>query len=301
MLEPKDPRNWYKVYRRLKQESEMDMSHGEEKLRAAMDVVRTEREQNVTQLVKGADLPRPRQGLRASINYKYKSGITGSKGAQKLSLMEKIKKEAREARALRLATEARQRLTQGKTMSQISRPPQQFLEEARKTEDIKKLRNDGPSSSPERAIRAPRKSVHRDEPTHAQELTFKEIQDREARLRALAAGRGPPDIKATSEPEKELPRTPAKPSNTVTEDTASPPAKGNLSESFLESSNSPPDPPDNGRQVLRRVEDPERSHRLASPGRISSPQPASRLKRKGGASIFMSPSRNKIPRHAEIN
>ena len=55
---PKDPKNWWKVYKKLKEQIQKDREQGAEKLKAVLDSIKDEREQNLAKVVSRQDLPR---------------------------------------------------------------------------------------------------------------------------------------------------------------------------------------------------------------------------------------------------
>jgi hypothetical protein len=282
------------VYRKLKEESQSDMALGEDKLKAALDNIQSEREHNLAQLVTRKELPRSDPSMRQRIRHGYISGRTGSQGASKLSLMEKVKKEARDARAARMAVPNRDAMK--KTSSLVTRAPQQFVEDIKRAEIQKSQMMQRQHISPERPIRAPRPPMHAPRPIAPEDLSYREMQDREARLRALTSGKAAPrtgitPAVAVAGPSSPIERrAPSMPSD-VSEPSGSGSARSRgtepaLSASFLESFDL------SSRDTLGDVLETQQTR---SPGRVASPQPRS-LKRKEPPSLFMSTPKKPLKR-----
>ncbi|KAK5058908.1 hypothetical protein LTR84_011172 [Exophiala bonariae] len=252
--EPKDPKNWYKVYRKLKKEAEENAIADEAVLKAALANINNEKEQNVAQMSTRTILHQE-PGRRARIYHNYVSGKTGSKGASKMTLMEKIRKEARDSRSSKMNKPMHELKKRSTT---VARPPMQFVE------DLKKRPTPIPQMSPPRKVqpRAPRPPMHGrrpiEPPTGAPyDLTV----DREARLRALKNGTlNPTESKGDK-------------------------ASGDLTADFLEDSDD--DAPQKGKPssgLLNVLNDLDRP-RSASPMKLT-PQPLT-LKRKQPPSLFV--------------
>jgi elongin-A len=174
--EPTDPKNWYKVYRKLKQEAQKDPS--EAILKAALANIQNEKEHNVATLTSRQAPVGP--GMRARMTYNYISGKTGSKGASKMTLMEKIRKEARDAKSSRMNRpmhELRKKATA------ISQPPQQFVEDLKRKPATTQL-----SPPPRAPMRTSRPPLNAPKARPAAGDSYDLTQDREARLRALKSG-----------------------------------------------------------------------------------------------------------------
>ena len=157
------------------------MEQGSEKLKAALNNIKDEKEQNIARLVTRRDMPRQHPSMKQRMTHNYNSGKTGSKGAHKLSLMEKIRKEVRDSAPVKMATPTKDLKKQA---SPVTKAPRGFLE------DLKREVEQRPPYSPETApIRAPRPPMALSRPIEVP--SDKSFQEREARLRALTSGRGP--------------------------------------------------------------------------------------------------------------
>jgi elongin-A len=200
--EPQDPKNWWKVYRKLKNESKMEMDAGADELKAALN------DKNEKQLAEIKPMKAQPRGptYQQRVSYGYQSGKTGSKGSSKMTLLEKIKKEARDARNARTIADQQQ---QKKMTTTVTHAPTQFVEEVRTRQRMAQ-------QSPERPVRVPRPplAVRRPEtssspmtnagvPTPRSAVTTQQFQEREARLRALASGRPLPSSTPVAAPLKE--------------------------------------------------------------------------------------------------
>jgi elongin-A len=284
--EPQDPKNWWKVYRKLKNESKMEMDVGADELRAALN------DKNEKQLAEIKPMKAQPRGptYQQRVSYGYQSGKTGSKGSSKMTLLEKIKKEARDARNARTIAEQQQ---QKKMTTTVTHAPTQFVEEV-------KTRQRMAQQSPERPVRVPRPplAVRRPEASSSSptrnaatstprfSVTIQQFQEREARLRALTSGRPLPSSTAVEGlpkerlPESEIPTLSVEsPSTAIGESEPH-------SDSLLEDKG-----PSGARKSLGDA--------LGRPGtqiggRSASPQIASLVrKRKKGPDLFMVPTKRK--------
>jgi elongin-A len=297
--EPNDPKNWWKVYRKLKQESLREMDAGADKLKAALN---DKNEKHLAEIKPMGALSRSRgPSVQARVAYGYQSGKTGSRGSSKLGVLEKIKKEARDAKAARAIAEQQLRKRMATT---VTRAPAQFVEDVR-TQRQKR------QHSPERAIRAPRPpiAIRRPEgsaaspprtasspssrPTAAPPLsrptvTHQQVQAREARLRALTSGRPLPTSSSPAVPAKEISPRKETPILSVESPSAPRPEPRMLSASFLEE----PSPP-SGRKMLGDALNRSGSG-AGGMSRSASPQIAPLLrKRKKEPDLFMMPAKRK--------
>lgn len=90
------------MYKKLKEQTQKEREQGVEKLKAALSNIKDEREQNLAKVVSRKDLPMEPNPRVRTLQH-YHGGKIGSKPGHKLTLLEKIRKEAREAREARLA------------------------------------------------------------------------------------------------------------------------------------------------------------------------------------------------------
>lgn len=150
-------------------------------LKAALASIKQEKEQNTTMIA--SRLPVQGPSRRARVQYNYVSGRTGSKGANKMTLMERIRKEARDAKASKMNKPMHELQKRATTVTQA---PQRFVEELKqKATTTSAPVSPGPVVRTSRPpLHAPRKANHTAAPS-SYDLT----QDREARLRALKDGR----------------------------------------------------------------------------------------------------------------
>lgn len=198
--EPSNPKNWYKVYRKLRAENQRSLAKNEENLKAAFANIQNEKERNTTVLTTRQHLPLQAPSRKAVIHWNYISGKTGSKGAHKMTLMEKIRKETRNARTSKMKRpmhELQKRATAVKTA------PKAFVEDV-KRKAARPL--PPPPSPPTKAAGAARMTPARTTaprtsrpPLHAPKpkappvnQSYDLTADREARLRALKLGTSRP-------------------------------------------------------------------------------------------------------------
>jgi hypothetical protein len=158
-------------------------------LKAALANIKNEKDQNVAQIATRTLLPQ-QPARRARIYHNYISGKTGSKGASKMTLMEKIRKETRDAKASKMNKPMHELKKRATT---ITKPPLQFVE------DLKKRPTPNPQTSPppKVQVRAPRPPLHGRRPIEPPVSAPYDLSiDREARLRALKHGLPKPEGRA---------------------------------------------------------------------------------------------------------
>ena len=277
--QPSDPRNWYKVYKKLKKDLEDEMSKGEEELKATLDAIKSEKEKKTSQFVSQAQVGNMRSARGPMV---FNSGRWSQKSTKSLTLMEKIKKEARDARAVKVnSMPARQQIPR----STVRQAPQQFVEQARR-----QAASPPPPAQP--IVRAPRMSRP---PMHAPprprgpavEENFDIMKDREARLQAMKS--------RTSADRPEQQQTDGTSSSARKDTRLEIEKPGGLSSRYLEDDIfDEDDEPLDHRTLLKPPPDRPRS---ASPGRMS-PKPV--LKRKAPPSLFMSPSKKPILKRSGV-
>jgi RNA polymerase II transcription factor SIII (Elongin) subunit A len=190
--QPKDPNNWWRVYRKLKEQTQKDREQGAEKLKAALDSIKDEREQNLAKVVARKDLPKEPTNYRARTLHNYNSGKTGSKSGHRLSLLEKIRKEAREARLARINAPTSQLV---KKPSEIKKAPQGLVEDFKRAAQQKASMSVAVGSPSAPRIPRPPLAVTRQQ----KPAIDKSFLEREDRLRALTGGR-PREGTATIDP-----------------------------------------------------------------------------------------------------
>jgi hypothetical protein len=155
------------------------MAQDTEKLKAAFANIKDEKEQNLAQLKTRRELPRQPDSFRQRMVHNYMSGKTGSKGANKMSLMEKIRKETRDTKNLKMSTPTKDLKMQA---SPVTKAPKAFLEEVRKPQQ--RMVHTSPTL-PASRVAAPPLAVSR--PSHSS--NDRSLSGQEARLRALTSGR----------------------------------------------------------------------------------------------------------------
>lgn len=252
--EPNDPKNWYKVYRKLKKEAHENSIADEAILKAALANINNEKEQNVAQMSTKTMFPE-QPARRARIFHNYISGKTGSKGASKMTLMDKIRKEARDSRASKMNKPMHELKKRATT---VDKPPMQFVEDLKH----RPTSNSQTSPPPKAQTRAPRPPLHGPRVVGpAMGTSYDLTADREARLRALKNGAP----KRTERREDK--------------------AGGDLTADFLEDSDGQaPEKAKASSGLLDVLQDLERP-RAASPMKLT-PQPHT-LKRKQPPSLFV--------------
>lgn len=281
--QPSNPKNWWKVYRKLKQEAQNDLDQDAEKLKAAFANIKDEKEQNLAQLKTRKELPRQASSFRQRMVHNYISGKTGSKGANRLSLMEKIRKETRDTKNLRMAIPTKDLKKQAST---VTKAPKDFLEEARKPPERVVLTS--PIRPPLRAA-APPMAVSRSIASSSDRSAL----EQEARLRALTSGRGLPRQDAGQNLSLDGSSSPPVPD---TETKGSPQREPVVvSQPVRQNSASRREPPAHVLEprpsLGNPVGDSTRAPRVSSPG--VSPQPL-KMKRKAAPSVFMESKKPRV-------
>ena len=280
--QPTNPKNWWKVYRRLKKEAEDDLNQDAEKLKAAFANIKDEKEQNLAQLKTRRELPKLPGSFRQRMAHNYMSGKTGSKGANKLSLMEKIRKETRDTKNLRMAVPTKDLKKQAST---ITRAPKDFLEDARKPQE--RIVHTSPTRAAVR-VSAPPMAVSRTSTTLADRSSL----EKEARLRALTSGRSLPRQDASHFQSLDEPSNPrALPGMTLNEERQSIMPFQPIHETHGSQPESSANFSDHRPSTRAPIGDAGRAPRIGSPGVRSPLRP--NTKRKAEPSVFLEVKRSK--------
>lgn len=151
-------------------------------MKAALDSIKDEREQNLAKVVSRKDLPKEPLNNRAKTSYSHSSSKTGSKPGHKLSLLEKIRKEARDARLARLNRPASQLVNKP---TEIKQAPRGLVEDYKRSIQQKCSTSVAVRPPPAPRIPKPPLALTRQEKPGVD----KSFQEREDRLRALTGGR----------------------------------------------------------------------------------------------------------------
>ncbi|KAJ9643240.1 hypothetical protein H2204_002136 [Knufia peltigerae] len=203
--QPSNPKNWYKVYRKLQADDERSRAEKEERLKAAFANIQDEKERNTTVIKARQHLPLQAPSRKAVIHWNYISGKTGSKGAHKMTLMEKIRKETRNARTSKMKRpthELRQRA------SAVKKAPIAFVEDVKRqaAKPLPPTPTPPTNTTPTTTIGPVRMTAPRTSrpPLHAPRAKVPPVNqsydltaDREARLRALKLGNPRPASTST--------------------------------------------------------------------------------------------------------
>jgi elongin-A len=252
---PKNPTSWYKVYKKLKNEASKAAADAEAVLKATLSGIKSMKEENLAEVVSTergnalySSTNAPGPSRRGRIMYNYMSGRTGSKGANRMTLMEKIRKEAKSAKT---GVMGRPMHELQKKHNGVVKAPAQFVEDVKRMKvlqqvEAKKALTPPPkrplstTMGPGTSARTSKPPMHapgsrppkpRPQPAAANGLEPYDLtSDREARLRALKAGKPIPS-KATV-PDSEL--TPS-PTSRAPRLQSTGDATGTLTLDFLES------------------------------------------------------------------
>ncbi|KAA6413484.1 MAG: hypothetical protein FRX48_03230 [Lasallia pustulata] len=195
--EPWNPQNWYKVYRKLRMESQQEVEKDAEILRAAMEGIQSERAKHTSKVVDSNTVPRlPRMGgMRVeggrSRTTNAKSGnsalLTFGSGSRTKMVTGKdvLEKARREAREMSLFSAKKSILAvpthklQGKA-TQVRTAPHGLLEEHKKPPQPNYVY----STTKPTTIFAPKKRTAENNPTVPGGMT---AEERESRLKAFTA------------------------------------------------------------------------------------------------------------------
>lgn len=252
--QPSNPKNWYKVYRKLKNEAKLEMAAGEEKLKAALNIINTNREQNTAQVIKQDYAPvRPtNRGKYVTYNLGGRTGSNRGASTSKMGVLERLRYQARDAASKKMSRPTHE-LSHRSAL--VKRAPTAFVEDLKHDHKIRT----SPTRTTHRPaqtsnVRAPKPPLHKPPPVSA---PYSVMQDREARLKALKSGKQ------------------QKPQNSDNE-------TARLTVDFLEDDDEVDDLFDDNKSKLKTTPN-KPSLQAARP----SPQPTT-LKRKAAPSLFMS-------------
>jgi elongin-A len=191
---PTDPKNWYKVYRKLKKEADAKAAADAERLKAMYDSINREKQDNLAKVTPVAKMPVTK---RASGWAGRSSWAPSSKN---LPVGERLRKDAQDSQRAKMLRERNQlklgrqaNVPASQTFTKVAVPPRQMVDEI-------KMKNMSPPPPVKvrPAVRAPSRPVQARPPMHAPRPERKGpvrsgdeydiIRDREARLKALQSG-----------------------------------------------------------------------------------------------------------------
>ena len=315
---PANPASWFKVYKKMKRQAEAELKTGQDALKAALGAIKQTKEQNTAMMVSRFELPRGSTGVgrKPQSRYDYMSGKTGAKGAHKMTLFEKIKKEKADIRTNKMNRPVNVRPgIPGTVKAAPSRMVETIVEERKRLEEEKRK---------ERAVRAPKAPVR--VTGTPDEVGYDLMADREARLRAM---KNKEAVQGLSEP-RSPPMTGQKRSaeqagltadsledlfddedlasdggedgifGTLPTTTRLSPLKPNIVRKSPEKTSLPPPTSASATDHHRKLLDPgpksgvDARQRSASSGRIGSPKPM--VKRKAPPSLFHTPNKRVVTR-----
>ncbi|KAI9835318.1 MAG: hypothetical protein M1819_002462 [Sarea resinae] len=196
--QPRNPKKWYQVYRKLVKESEEQLNKDAEILKAALDGIKSEKAKHTSRMVdpiSDANLPRlPRsRGMRAppsrhqttpsSSSLSFGSG-SRTKTTTGKSVIAKAKREAKEMSLFSMSKSILATPTHrlNDRASQVRSAPRGLLDEHKRPQNPQYM--DAPSPVPQR-IMAPRRNNPPPTTASAAGDGTPSMAEREARLRAL--------------------------------------------------------------------------------------------------------------------
>jgi len=197
IIEPKNPKSWWKVYRKLKKEDEMDKKAAEEQLKQAMKARMVDKDRKQATIVH-AVMPEGNKAAKAHFAGNRSMAFGGSAmsrkptGAEALSL---IRRQTFNASNNRKVTNSVPSQELANKRSQITRAPPSMVQAYARQAGVSPVKQPIPritqTSSSRPVIFAPsNKSSLRDVALSA--AIRKENEAKEARLRALTSGKSKP-------------------------------------------------------------------------------------------------------------
>ena len=205
---PGNPQSWYKAYKKLKKEASKESSDALKALEATLSGIKNAKEQNTAEVASSAvgaalwertDAPGPSR--RARQVYGYMSGKTGSKGASKMTVMQKIRKEARGSGPSLMARPMHELK---KKYHGVTTAPVSFVEDVKRMKVLQQVDNkkaaiafSGRGIGISRASAAPwdLPPKHLPQPAAVSGVEPYDLtNDREARLQALKSGKSLPPM-----------------------------------------------------------------------------------------------------------
>ena len=287
--EPTNPKNWWKVYRKLKQEAQDDSNQDAEKLKAAFANIKNEKEQSLAAHKARRDVPPPDTEIKTRIIQTYVKRKGESKEPQTSGLIKKIRKEIGGTKNGRMAVPTKDLKKQA---SIVMKAPKDFLEEARKL--------------PQRTVHIspPRQTVRAAAPPLVVSRLKASSNDRsfpeqEARLRALTSvGELPKQVVTPISSLDGPPDPPALGAGTRRRQIREPERPP---QSLNQSTTSRPRPSAHSRDPGLSVRDPMKAAGSVPhiSGRGATPQPSG-TKRKAPPSVFMETKRPKATSSALV-
>ncbi|RMZ79435.1 hypothetical protein DV738_g3378, partial [Chaetothyriales sp. CBS 135597] len=190
---PSNPASWYKVYKKLKKLKVAEENASRDQLKAAMQGLKQNREANVARFVdRREDLPggQPGVGWRQQARFDYATGKTGSKGAHKLTLFDKIRKEKAEVKAARYNRPVELgRGSMAATSLATSKAGESIVEERRRLEAEKRRERERAATTTPIPLACARRPTAAIRVTGSrEEVGYNILADREARLKAMQSG-----------------------------------------------------------------------------------------------------------------
>ncbi|GAB7341175.1 hypothetical protein MBLNU457_7470t1 [Dothideomycetes sp. NU457] len=197
IIEPKNPKSWWKVYRKLKREDEMDKKAAEEQLKQAMKARMVDKDRKQATIVH-AVMPEGNKAAKAHFAGNRSMAFGGSAmsrkptGAEALSL---IRRQTFNANNNRKVTNSVPSQELANKRSQITRAPPSMVQAYARKAGVNPVQQPIPripqTSSSRPVIFAPsNRSSLRDTALNA--AIRKENEAKEARLRALTSGKSRP-------------------------------------------------------------------------------------------------------------
>ncbi|KAI9673918.1 MAG: hypothetical protein M1817_002124 [Caeruleum heppii] len=144
--EPKNPKNWYKVYKKLYKDNEAQVERDMEKLKAAMDDYSAQKAKNTSKLVDMASLPDLRKHTRVGARPTRAAATTSTRtagnsalltfnsGSKTKNVMQKVRREAREMSLFSAAKSALSKPTHQlhSNASQVKAAPKGLVDDHKK-------------------------------------------------------------------------------------------------------------------------------------------------------------------------
>ena len=206
--QPRDPKNWWKVYRKLKREDEEESAKQKEKLKAALDALRDEQESSATKVTNRLVDPGKRKSRPSSYSYSRigpppKTQLVAGKKLTMMTgkgVLAQAKKEVKEAARQRQSVLAKPSHLLSTVGRKPRAAPKDWLERMMPGQDAAL---EAPKPAQPTRIFAPSRPLATHAKSESSQQNSNDLAAREARLRALKDSRSAPSASSavsTSKP-----------------------------------------------------------------------------------------------------
>jgi elongin-A len=197
--EPKNPRNWYKVYRKLKAEADEEERQAEELLKEKMSKIRKDED---SWKVAAPTKAIPPTGRNKAVAMQFQrgsdnNGLRFTTGTKTKDFMSSVRRQAAESKLQKTGVLARptNTLHSGTPVSKIAQAPRYMVEDRQRQAELAR-------KSPPRTGQAAAFGKAAAAPMSLAARAAHDLKVREERLRAVREGRALPGHTTASSPEK---------------------------------------------------------------------------------------------------